>query len=114
MDEACCGDGGLTSFPPRWVPQVEYAYSDNSLDPGECLPTACSPQPTVSEPETVREELEDLAGGTGGWNREGMGMVTAGHSRSHRAQVLLCEPTEPLQPVEQLDPTQGQEPCRWL
>lgn len=20
------------------LPQVEYAYSDNSLDPGECLP----------------------------------------------------------------------------
>lgn len=66
------------------VSQVEYAYSDNSLDPGECLPDRLQPpddtprhspvdsrglashtwaQSTVPEwsscPETVREELQD-------------------------------------------------------
>lgn len=30
--------GGLNGLLPCSVPQVEYAYSDNSLDPGECLP----------------------------------------------------------------------------
>lgn len=36
------------------LPQVEYAYSDNSLDPGECLPP---PAPVFGSEDTPPSAL---------------------------------------------------------